>query len=297
MKVNVRYKSETAARTRDGFTLIELLVVIAIIAILAAMLLPALSAAKQRAQGIQCMNNKRQLCLAWKMYANDYNGNLVVNESGVGAVDVFPNSEWVAGWLDYNGNPDDTNTDYLINPTYAKLADYMGRTAPAYKCPADQSCNFGATGIPRVRSTSMNAAVGADTSATGLANSGNWIKYPTYEVYQKESQIITPGPADLWIFLDESPDSINDGSFAVQMPASSQATTWIDVPAKYHGNACGFTFADGHAEIHKWLNPGNIPTVTYTTLVKTGIPELGDPDILWVAKRTSAPSSGAGLPY
>jgi prepilin-type N-terminal cleavage/methylation domain-containing protein/prepilin-type processing-associated H-X9-DG protein len=291
------------ARRLGGFTLIELLVVIAIIAILAAMLLPALSAAKQRAQGIQCMNNKRQLTLAWKMYANDNNGNFVVNGSGLAEVDSGTSgnaeaaAEWVAGWLDYNGSPDDTNLDLLINPTYAKLADYMGRAAGAYKCPADQSCNFGSTGLPRVRSTSMNAAVGADITPTGLANSGNWIKYPTYNVFEKESEIIQPGPSDLWIFIDESPDSINDGSFAVQMPSSAAATEWIDVPAKYHGNACGFTFADGHAEMHKWLSPGNIPNVTYTTLAKNGIYELSDPDILWVAKRTSSPADGSGLPY
>jgi len=99
------------------------------------------------------------------------------------------------------------------------------------------------------------------------------------------------------VILDESPDSINDGSFAVQMPAAAPATVWIDVPAKYHGNSCGFSFADGHSEIHKWINPGNIPDVTYTTLAKNGIPELQDPDILWVAKRTSSRSDGVALPY
>jgi prepilin-type N-terminal cleavage/methylation domain-containing protein/prepilin-type processing-associated H-X9-DG protein len=297
MNTNSRNEARTSTGSPGGFTLIELLVVIAIIAILAAMLLPALSAAKQRAQGIQCMSNKRQLGLAWKMYANDYNGVFVVNESGVAAVDVFPNSAWVAGWLDYNGSPDDINTDYLINPTYAKLADYMGRTAPAYKCPSDQSCDHGATGLPRVRSTSMNAAIGADISTAGLAASGNWIKYPTYNVFLKESQVINPGPSDLWVFIDESPDSINDGSFAVQMPAFAQSTTWIDMPEKYHGGACGFTFADGHAENHKWQNPGNVSTVTYVTLTKTGIPVFSDPDILWLAKHTSSRGDGTPLPY
>jgi prepilin-type N-terminal cleavage/methylation domain-containing protein/prepilin-type processing-associated H-X9-DG protein len=296
--MNLGNRNKTGTRSRGAFTLIELLVVIAIIAILAAMLLPALSAAKVRAQSAQCMSNKRQLALAWKMYANDNNGVFVVNGSGQSAVDDFAMepTEWVAGWLDYNGSPDDTNTAYLVNSTYAKLADYMGGAYAAYKCPADLSCNMGSTGAPRVRSTSMNAAVGADATTAGLAASGNWIKYPTYQVYDKESQVIAPGSSDLWVFIDESPDSINDGSFAVQMPASSQATIWIDVPSKAHGNTCGLSFADGHAEIHKWLSPGNIPGVTYQTLQKSGIPELGDPDILWVAKHTSAPTTGS-LPY
>ena len=144
----------------------------------------------------------------------------------------------------------------------------------------------------------MNAAVGADVSPAGLLASGNWIKYPTYNVFLKESQIRNnPGPSDLWVFVDESPDSINDGSFAVQMPASAAATEWIDSPAKYHGNGCGFTFADGHAEIHKWQSPGNIPSVTYTPLNKNGLFELNDPDILWVAKRTSSRGDGQPLSY
>jgi prepilin-type N-terminal cleavage/methylation domain-containing protein/prepilin-type processing-associated H-X9-DG protein len=284
-------KSETR-----GFTLIELLVVIAIIAILAGLLLPALSRAKARAQAIQCMGNLRQLTLGWKMYTDDFNGVLVLNDSGSGVGNVY--QAWVTGWEDYNNSPDDTNISYLIDPQYAKLGAYLKNPA-VYKCPADRSCSQGLSGQTRVRSCSMSQAVGG-TGKGGTSEfmkPGNWLPYPKYTVYIKESDITTPGASDLWIFVDEHPDSINDGAFAVQMPSTPQATTWIDVPAKYHNNACGFTFGDGHAEIHKWVSAGNIPDVTYSPLAKNGIFELNDPDILWVAKRTTGRADGTPLPY
>ena len=143
----------------------------------------------------------------------------------------------------------------------------------------------------------MSAAIGPDVSAAGLTASHNWLDYPKYNVFLKESQLTAPVPSDLWLFVDESPDSINDGSFAVQMPSSAAATEWIDVPARQHGDSCGFAFADCHSEIHKWVSPGNIPPTTYSSLPKNGIYELNDADILWVAKHTSSRSDGAPLPY
>lgn len=299
MKIDCKNKSMLATKVDSGFTLIELLVVIAIIAILAAMLLPALSAAKRRAQSIQCMGNTRQLALAWLMYANDNNGYFVVNHDGSGASDATPS--WVAGYMGYANSTwlADTNLDYLTNPQYSMLANYLGKSSAVYKCPADLSCTAGSTGAPRVRSYSMNSALGiggeAETDPHKKAN--DWLTYPTYRTYIKEDDLTSPVPSDMWVFLDEDPDSINDGAFAIQMPAAAPATSWIDVPAKLHGNSCGFSFADGHSEIHKWLSPGNIPSTTYATLTKNGIPELSDPDIQWVAKHASARSNGSPLPY
>jgi prepilin-type N-terminal cleavage/methylation domain-containing protein/prepilin-type processing-associated H-X9-DG protein len=297
MKMNCGNEINPPAPRRDGFTLIELLVVIAIIAILAAMLLPALSAAKKRAQGIQCMSNTRQLTLSWKMYANDYNGNLVVNHDGSGSSDVT--LSWVTGWEDYSGSVADTNVNYLINSQYALIAPYVGNSFGIFKCPTDQSCTQGAIGMPRVRSYSMSGAlgIGGEPETDPHLKANDWLKYPTYRTFIKENDMISPVPSDLWVLVDEDPDGINDGSFAVQMPASAPATVWIDMPSKAHGNSCGFSFADGHSEIHKWLSPGNIAAVNYITKPVNPVPELNDVDILWVAKHTSSPSDGAALPY
>ncbi len=273
---------------RLGFTLIELLVVIAIIAILASILLPVLAKAKTRAQSTYCLNNLRQIVIAWKMYPDDNNGWFPPNEDN-----QF--GGWVRGELDYSGSTDNTNILYLLDPRFAKLGPYT-KSPGVYKCPADQSRTFGRRGDPRVRSISMSQAIGPDRNNTDKAPRGQWLPHPPYRVYIKDGQLTDPPPSLLWIMTDEHPDSINDGGFAVQMPASETGTQWIDVPAKYHNNACGFAFADGHSEIHKWLRPGAIPPVTYVQLSGL-INSARNPDVIWIARRTSARIDGKPLPY
>jgi prepilin-type N-terminal cleavage/methylation domain-containing protein len=279
----------------NGFTLIELLVVIAIIAIIAAILLPVLSRAKRKAEETGCLSNQKELIYAWLLYSDENNDRLVVNANNVAQ------AQGVVGWVDdimqwdfppSASWPQNYDSSYLYN---ALLGPYCSHAVGIYHCPGD---TFNGAKGPRVRSYSMNGQMGSAVVATVSGQASVVNQYgagQNWKIYSKSTDIRTPSPADAWVFIEEHPDSINDGLFRVNLQGVAADYTggtyvWNDYPANNHGDVGVLAFADGHAAAHRWFDGAIFPNPVKHSKNSNLAANAPYSDLIWLRSKTTVPA-------
>ena len=276
----------TARRSSRGFTLIDLIAVTAVLALLAITLAPALARTQTSSRGIQCLNNNRQLCAAWRMYAEDSHDKVpYAGDDGTGLSNPLNQYAWTQTHLDFSPS-NRQNWD----PTYLKqspLWPYCGNSVGIWRCPADTvyPCTVAsgpnAGSYPRQRSMSMLSWFNS-ADADGFAGCAGYLKYA------KMSQVLNPGPAMTIVFLDERCDSINDGEWCSSMsgwPDQRQSWIMIDFPGSYHGNAGGISYVDGHSEIHRWRDPRTTPPLSQ--YLRLNVPSPNNMDVYWIMEHST----------
>jgi type II secretory pathway pseudopilin PulG len=276
--MNIAEIQNSSAGTTEthGFALVELLVILSVVALLFLTLLPSLASTKGDGRVLQCMNNQKQLTMAWLMYTTENNDRLM------------PNPGWVAGVMDWTSASDNTNSASLENPGHSSIAEYV-RAARLFKCPSDtyqSSANPG----PRVRSISLNGVL--TSTGSGPAVQGT---YPGGRIFYgagtigpagKITDLIKPGPAQVFAFLDEHPDSLNDGTFMFDPGYSPGVARWRDLPGSFHGSFGSLSFADGHFELPRWQDFRTVRNVLYVSWGAQGSQIVGTSlDYEWMVSK------------
>lgn len=293
-------KLNELGRTR-GFTLIELLVVVAIIAILAALVLPVLARGRNKARTAYCLGNKRQLGVAWHMYAQENADILPYNTETDGASWVQDAPNWVDGAVDWTVDQMFTNQVYLIDDSHSSLARYFNHVASLYHCPADiflSPPQKAAGWTQRGRSISMNVAFGDGSYWGGKRKRDtlfyNWTldgsRTSISHFFIRLAGLYSLSPSMAWVFIDEHPDSIHERAFNMDYRPTN--VLWGNLPASYHDGGCTLEFADGHGEFKKWLLPQTRAPVMYWDWVSNTRVQTSDRrDYEWLARRTYEPSA------
>ena len=273
---------------KSAFTLVELLVVISTVALLAMSLLPVIAKSRPNSLAFQCLNNNRQLCAAWRMYADD-NHDLMVYSSDDGTGSANPQNQyaWTSTHLDFNpANSGNWDPDYDI--TVRPLWPYTIRNTSIYRCPADKSIVV-VSGIllPRVRSYSMNYYLGGFAGTTGGLQSN-------YRIFLRTTDLSDPGPAKALLFLEERWDIINWGNYYVDMTGYSPSNPTLyqfngDFPGLIHDLASSVSFADCHAEIHRWRDARTTPPIAPGGTIPPVASSPRNVDIAWMQDHASRP--------
>ena len=262
----------------SGMVLREVAAIISILVLLIFIATPATQKLTRSSKATRCLNNLRQLSLAWQAFAEDNSGRLIENYHGggtLGSAQDHRNAPWAIGWLNWTTSPDNTNMLYLRDPRYARLSLYLLQEHNVHKCPSDN--NLSSVQLrrgfkERVRSVSMNVTIGR-----GNAHTGPWD--PIYEMAVTAADLINPAPGETTVFLEEHPDSINDPGLFPPKVAS-----YVDLPASHHQGAANIAFADGHVAPHTWRRSlFRAPITSTPTLVFRYPPQAGDPDISWLS--------------
>jgi prepilin-type N-terminal cleavage/methylation domain-containing protein len=290
------WKMNTFAR-KTAFTLTELLVVIAIIGVLAGLLLPTLILAKQKAQGVQCMNNHRQLMFAWLTHAHD-NADKFAYASPFDSTlpgGSFDPDAWVSGLMDFSPS-NSSNWDISRDIQRSPLWDYCGKSAAIFKCPADKSKVIPSSGpfagqeVSRVRTMSMNLWLGGFAGFMFIPGEPG-LQSPPWRLYRRLTDLVLPGPSMTMGFWDQREDSVNYGNFGIDMagyPAQPNLYKfWQDLPSSYHNHAGGISFTDGHSEMHRWRDARTMPPLRQDGVWWPLVASPNNPDIAWLQERAT----------